>query len=218
MLPHKESFLKRIAHLIERILFYDGLPHWLLLIWDKIAFNFFYKNYYQKKFLHYGQNIRWGKHLQRLTIPHSIRISTPEKISIGDNCQFDEYTYIQCHHDGEGLFIGNNTRVNAFTHIQAFSKITIEEDVLIAPFSHINSGNHGFDDPSLPIMYQPYTKAGTIQIGRGTWLGRGSQVLGGVTLGINCVVASGAVVTRSFLDYAVVGGVPAKLLRQNAAK
>ena len=205
---------ERFFSFVEKVIFYDGLAFYVTLIWDRLVFHIFYKNYYQKKFLFYGHNIRWGKHSQRFTIPNSIRIGTPEKISIGNNCQFDEYCYIQCHHGGEGLFIGDNTRVNAFTHIQAYSKIVIEGDVLIAPFSHINSGNHGFDNPTLPIMDQAYSKAGAIQIGRGTWLGRSSQVLGGVSLGINCVVASGSVVTQSFPDHSILGGVPARNIRK----
>jgi acetyltransferase-like isoleucine patch superfamily enzyme len=206
--------MKRIMNLMDRMLFYEGLVFYLILIYDRLVFHVFYKYYYRKRFFYYGKNIRWGKHFQRLTIPHSVRIATPQKISIGDNCQFDEYTYIQCHHDGEGLFIGNNVRANAFTHIQAFTKITVEDYVLMAPFSHINSGNHGFDDSSIPIMNQPYSKAGAIVVGRGSWVGRGSQILGGVSLGTNCVVASGAVVTRSFPDHSVIGGVPAKNLRR----
>lgn len=185
----------------------------LFTSYDKLLFHIFYKHYYRSIFMHYGNNVRWGKHFLRLTIPSNIRISSPEKISIGDNCQFDEYTYIQCHHLGDGLVIGSNTRVNAFTHIQAYSSVVIEPSVLIAPFSHINSGNHGFENHEVPIMEQPYQRGGSILIGSGTWLGRGAQVLGGVSLGRNCIVASGAVVTKSFPDFSLVGGVPAKPLR-----
>ncbi|HIP34314.1 MAG TPA: hypothetical protein EYG89_06345, partial [Bacteroidia bacterium] len=168
--------------------YYDGFIGLFLILLDRIMFHGFKKYYYKRLFANYGNNIRWGKHGTRLTIPKNIRISSSDKIFIGDNCQFDEYVYLQVHHDGGYLKIGNNVRINSFSHIQTFSNITIEDFVLIAPFSHINSGNHGFEDIQKPVMYQEYTKAGEIVIGMGSWLGRSSQVLGNVHLGKNTVV------------------------------
>lgn len=201
--------------IIDKLVMFGGCSGILLLIFDRLSFYLYKKKYYKNIFLHYGENIRWGKHSLRVTIPNSVRISNPDKIAIGDNCQFDEHVYLQCHHDGEGLFIRNNVRVNAFTHIQAFSKITIGDFVLIAPFSHINSGNHSVREHNTPIMNQPCEKAGAIIIGEGTWIGRSSHVLGNVSLGKNCVVAAGAVTTKSFPDFSVVGGIPAKTLKAN---
>jgi acetyltransferase-like isoleucine patch superfamily enzyme len=198
---------------INKIRILGGVSGIVLLVWDRVSFRLYKKRYYKNIFLNYGENIRWGKHSLRLTIPESVRIANPQKISISNNCEFDEYVYLQSHHDGEGLVIGNGVRINAFTHVQAFSKVIIEDSVLIAPFSHVNSGNHGMHDNSCPIMNQPYEKAGMITIGMGTWLGRSSHILGGVVLGKNCVVAAGAVVTKSFSDFSIVGGVPAKLLK-----
>jgi acetyltransferase-like isoleucine patch superfamily enzyme len=197
----------------EKFIMSGGFLGTITIIIDRISFYSYKKRYYKRIFMHYGDNIRWGKHGLRLTIPSTIRISNPHKISIGNNCQFDEFVYLQSHHDGEGLMIGNEVRVNAFAHIQSFSKITIGDFVLIAPFSHVNSGNHGSSDKKIPIMHQEYQKAGPIFINKGTWIGRSSHVLGGVVLGINCVVAAGAVVTKSFPDYSKIGGIPARLLK-----
>lgn len=200
---------------VYKINMLGGLAGIALLIWDRVSFSLYKKRYYKHIFLNYGENIRWGKHSLRLTIPNSVRIANPHKISIENNCEFDEYVYLQSHHDGEGLFIGNGVRINAFTHVQAFSKIIIEDFVLVAPFSHINSGNHGIADHHSPIMHQAYHKSGVIKIGTGSWMGRSSHVLGGVILGKNCVVAAGAIVTKSFPDFSMLGGIPAKLLKAN---
>lgn len=194
-----------------------GLLGIVSLVWDRVSFYLYKKRYYKSIFLNYGENIRWGKHSLRLTIPKSIRIANPHKISIGNDCEFDEYVYLQSHHE-EGLFIGNGVRINAFTHIQAFSKVTIGDFVLVAPFSHINSGNHGIADHHSPIMHQGYHKSGIIKIGTGSWMGRNSHILGNVILGKNCVVAANAVVTKSFPDFSIVGGIPAKLLKENNEK
>lgn len=202
--------MKKIINLFE---YYGGLLGILILIYDRFSFYIYKKYFYKKLFLNYGENVRWGKHGLRLTIPKNIRISSPHKISIGNNCQFDEYVYLQVHHEGENLIIGNNIRINAFTHIQAYSSIILYDFVLIAPFSHINSGNHGFTDIKEPIMKQAYKKAGAIIIGKGSWIGRNSHILGNVNLGENTVVGAGSVVTSSFEDFSIVAGVPAKLIR-----
>ncbi len=61
-------------------------------------------------------------------------------------------------------------------------------------------------------MEGPRTK-GNIEIGHDVWLGQGSTILSGVRVGDGAVVAAGAVVTKDVPDYAVVGGVPARVIR-----
>jgi acetyltransferase-like isoleucine patch superfamily enzyme len=51
-----------------------------------------------------------------------------------------------------------------------------------------------------------------ITIGRGCWIASGAVIVGGVTIGDNVIVAANAVVTRSVPDYAIVAGVPAKVI------
>lgn len=200
-------------YIINRIFLNRDVFFPFKIMFDKFLFLFFYKKYYQKKFKYYGNNVKWGRDSVWNLIPMSVRISNPDKIQIGDNCMIDDNVYLQAHHDSEGLYIGQNSRINAFVHIQAYSKIQIDANVLIAPFCHINSGNHGFDDKEVPIMYQVYQKGGEIYIGKGTWLGRNATILGGVCLGKNCVIATAAVVTKSFPDYSIVGGIPARIIK-----
>ena len=206
--------MNKIIKAIDKIFLYDSLWFYISIFLDRILYLIFYKYYYKCKFGFYGKNIRWGKHGAFFIIPNNIRLSNVEKIFIYDNVQIDDYCYIQIHHNGKKLIIKEGTRINSFSTIQAYSSITICENVLIAPYTHINSGNHGFSDVKQPIMFQNYEKSGEIFIGKGCWIGRNSHILGGTTIKDNCVVAANAVVTKSFKEKnLILAGIPAKIVR-----
>jgi acetyltransferase-like isoleucine patch superfamily enzyme len=186
-------------------------------IWKRVLsvpYRLFFLPYYRRMFETYGENIGWGKHYGPI-IPGNVRIACPEKISIGDNCQFDEYTHLLATPSSR-LIIGNNVRfANGFAHVVAsFDEIVIEDDCLFAAFVQIINGNHGYQQIDLPIKEQEAFSSGSIRICRGSWIGRGACVLGGVTVGRNAVVGANAVVTKSVPDYCVVAGNPAVIVKQ----
>jgi len=174
----------------------------------------FFQPYYRNLFCNYGKNNKWGRE-DTLFIPSNIKIACPENISIGDNCQFDEYTHLLATPHSQ-LTIGNNVRfANGFAHVIAsFDEIIIEDNCLFAAFVLITNGNHGYKDINQPIKKQDSYSTGPITIKQGCWIGRGSCVLGGVTLGRNVVVGANAVVTESIPDYSVVAGNPAVIIKK----
>jgi acetyltransferase-like isoleucine patch superfamily enzyme len=111
-------------------------------------------------------------------------------IQVGDDVSFNPGVIVYGH---GGVRIGNSTRIAAGVVIVA--------------------GNHNFQDKNTPIMKQGLTCNG-ITIGNDVWIGARAVVLDGISLGDGCVVAAGAVVTRSFATNSVIGGVPAKLIRR----
>ena len=72
--------------------------------------------------------------------------------------------------------------------------------------------NHGYEDLDLPIGRQ-HQPAAPITIGSGSWLGHGSSVLPGVTIGSHCVIGAGSVVTSDIPANSVAVGVPARVIR-----
>ena len=114
---------------------------------------------------------------------------------------------------GVGLVIGDNSSVGDWGFVGASGGVRIGDRVLMGQRVAIHSQNHHFDDPEIPIQQQGVRQEGVV-IGNDCWLGSGAVILDGVTLGDGCVVTAGSVVTKSFPARSVIGGVPARLLRE----
>jgi acetyltransferase-like isoleucine patch superfamily enzyme len=114
---------------------------------------------------------------------------------------------------------GGSIRIGAGTHIQEgcrliarLGSIHIGALVDIAPNCAFYSYNHGMD-PYAPPMMQPLVSKGDITIEDGVWLGYGVVVLSGVRIGRGAVIGAGTVVCTDIPEYAIAGGVPARVIR-----
>jgi len=120
----------------------------------------------------------------------------------------DEVTFA-----GGGIIsVGNNTVINNASSITAVSKVTIGSDCMFAANVYILDVDHAFTRTDIPMSKQGYQVAPVI-IGSDVWLGTGVVITKGVTIGNGVIVAANAVVTKDVPDLAIVGGVPAKILR-----
>ncbi|WP_328768508.1 acyltransferase [Devosia sediminis] len=110
---------------------------------------------------------------------------------------------------GEATF-GAHCTVNPYAMISG--KVTCGNGVRIASHVSLVGFNHGYDDPDTPIYLQKHETRG-ITIGDDVWIGANAVVVDGVTIGKGAVIAAGAVVSKDVPPMAIVGGVPAKVLR-----
>ncbi len=113
------------------------------------------------------------------------------------------------------VIIGNNCSVNPYAHIAGV--VRIGSDVRIASLTSIYGFNHGFSRTDVPISKQPSTHKG-VTIGDGCWLGANAVILDGVTVGAHSIVSAGAVVTRTFPEYSIIGGNPGRLIRSRLSE
>lgn len=113
---------------------------------------------------------------------------------------------------GEGLTMGNNSNIGPYNYIGCSGKITIGNNVLLAPRVSIYAENHVFDHPEILIRDQGVEKKEVI-IEDDCWIAANSILLAGVTIGRGSVVAAGSVVTENVPPYSVVAGVPAKWIK-----
>ena len=84
---------------------------------------------------------------------------------------------------------------------------------MVAAGVTIETHTHPFDDFSLPIAYGGRSGA-AVSIGDNTVLGYNTVVMAGVSIGYRCIVGANSVVTEDVPDYQVVGGVPARPIKQ----
>ena len=108
---------------------------------------------------------------------------------------------------GNRVTFGKNVFINHSAILSASGGIEFGDGVMSAPGLRIASINHDMNDRHLTYTY------GKVTVKKNAWLGMNVTICPGVTIGQYAVVAAGAVVTKDVPDYAVVGGVPAKMIR-----
>lgn len=170
-----------------------------------------------------GKKVKF-KALSRISLGKSVIIGDYVEINalsrngviVGNNVSILKNTIIECtgviRNIGEGLVIGNNVGIAQNCFIQVRGQVTIGDNVIFGPGVSVFSENHVFDNPDLSVSVQGETRRG-VTIEEGVWIGTRAIILDGVTIGKNSVVAAGSVVNKNVPAYSVVGGVPAKVLK-----
>jgi carbonic anhydrase/acetyltransferase-like protein (isoleucine patch superfamily) len=140
------------------------------------------------------------------------RQQNEEPIVMGEGVEVHNDCLIELFPDG-GVSFGERTTIQrSCSFISALAPITVGSHVQIAPFCAFYSYDHGFDSTG-PLWQQPISTKGPIVIEDDVWIGFNVVVLSGVRIGSGAVVAAGAVVTRDVPAGAVIGGVPARVLK-----
>lgn len=111
---------------------------------------------------------------------------------------------------GKGIKIGNNCGIGGRSQVRG--PLTIGDNVMMGPEVVVFTSNHTFDRLDITMDHQgSVTKP--VVIGNDVWIGQRAMIMAGVTIGNGVVIAAGSIVTKDIPDYAVVGGVPARVLK-----
>lgn len=110
----------------------------------------------------------------------------------------------------DGCDIGTRNRISAGR------KIIFEEEVITGPNVFISDQDHRYEDINISIKNQGVIiKDGDgIRIGKGSWIGTNSVIIGNIEIGKGCVIGANSVVTKSIPDYSVAVGSPAKIIKK----
>jgi len=141
-------------------------------------------------------------------------IGPDAKVHLGRWSWIGNDTKVRCH-EGE-VRIGAKTVLGQECTISAFQSITIGRECIVADRVMLIDFDHGVVEVERPIRHQGIYKR-DVRVGHNVWVGYGAAFLRGVTVGDNAVVGTYAVVTKDVPENAVVGGVPAELIRMRRA-
>lgn len=112
---------------------------------------------------------------------------------------------------GEELVIGDRSGLG--NNCRCVGPIHIGCDVMMGPDVVILTHNHRMDDVHRPMREQGYSPSETVTIEDDVWIGTRAIIMPGLTIGRGSVIGANAVVTRDVPRYAMVAGVPAKILK-----
>jgi len=168
----------------------------------------------KKRFFFCGKNVS-------VDLPFEITnerfISLGKDVKIGKDCWIlcpDQYSELQA----PVIIIEDGVNIGRRVVISGVKRIHIHKNCLFAPQVYIADHFHKYTDINSPIKDQGITKVEEVEIGEGTWIGINACILPGCKIGKQCVIGANSVVTKSFPDYSVIGGNPARVIKQYSNK
>ncbi|GAP10755.1 hexapeptide repeat of succinyl-transferase [Bellilinea caldifistulae] len=172
-------------------------------------------------------------------IENGVRLRFADKIHLGQGVYLDQGAYLHACPNGiqigentivmhgailhvynfrgipnSGIKIGKNCLIGEYSVIRGQGGVNIGDRVFTSPFTQLLAVNHVFSNPELPFVDQGITAEG-ITIEDDVWLGAGAIITDGVRVEKGAIVAAGAVVTKDVPAHTVVGGVPARVIRES---
>lgn len=183
-------------------------------------------DYYAMAFYSWMISQNLNKHGKNTIIGLGTRLNSPKYVSIGDNVKIGRRCVIECwdsYHAGAEfelspmLIIGDNSAIGDDSHISCTQKMEIGNGVRMGRKIFITDNNHGSSQREMLDIIpfdRPLTSSGPVIIEDNAWIGEKVSIMPNVTIGRGAIIAANAVVTHSVPPYAVVGGCPAKIIKQ----
>ena len=132
-----------------------------------------------------------------------------KKITLGVRSTIEDYAIIN--NQMGDILIGDHCQVTS--RVKLVGPVTLGNYVVIGSGAQITGLTHNYEDISIPIAQQGVSPCRTI-IEEDVWIGGNSCINQGITIGKHSLVGSGSVVTKSVPPYSIVGGNPARILKQ----
>ena len=232
LMDQRQSYLRRYQHLIIgsesylfliryeiTMLFLNGLSGSIGLALRKFA--------YGKLFGSVGSGVVFGRNL---TIRSPRKIIFHDQVVLDDQCVVDGNSdepigieigrrtlagrNVQLAAKGGRIELGENIGIgsNCVIHAGKTNHIQIGDNVIIAPYVYIGGTRYHYESLDIPMVEQGVDPQGGVKIGEDVWIGAGASIVDGIRIGSHAIIGAGAVVTKDVPEYAIVGGVPAKIL------
>jgi len=143
-------------------------------------------------------------------------------IEIGEHTNIERHGVITCWDTYQGekfspsIKIGNNCSIGEYCHITSINSIIIGNGILTGRRITITDNSHGASLPEemeIPPDKRKLHSKGPVIIEDNVWIGDKASIMAGVHIGKGAIIAANAVVTKDVSAYAVVGGIPAKVIK-----
>jgi len=161
-------------------------------------------------------NIQWGKWVSLGDYSYLSGLGKG-KLILGDNVSIGAFSRIVISTSfnclGKYIHIHDHVGIGEYAYLGGAGGLEIGTGTIVGQYLSCHPENHIYQNPNQEIRFQGVSRKG-IKIGKNCWIGAKVTILDGVTIGDNCVVAAGAVVTKSMPKNTVIGGIPAKVLKQ----
>jgi acetyltransferase-like isoleucine patch superfamily enzyme len=147
------------------------------------------------------------------------RIGVRSFIEVGSNTHIHGHAYIAAIERYQhvkftpSIKIGDNVHIGEYLQMACIDNIFIDDGCVLSDYVYMTDTFHGFDPTKGSIMSQNLTSKGGIKIGKSSFIGYRTCIMSGVKLGKHCVVGANSVVTKSFPDYSMIAGSPARLIK-----
>ncbi|MDE5846710.1 MAG: acyltransferase [Muribaculaceae bacterium] len=181
---------------------------------DKIV-RVVYAGYLSGRFRSFGKNV--------VIEPYLLGLKGERYISIGDDSYLSKGVLLTAWDSFMGkvftpeIRIGRNCGIGAYSHITAICGIYIGDNVLTGLGVLITDNAHGASERGMLDVspnQRPLESKGPVIIEDNVWIGEKASIMPGVRIGKGSIVAANSVVTRDVPPYCVVGGIPAKVIKQ----
>ncbi len=112
---------------------------------------------------------------------------------------------------GKGIKIGNNSGLGVECVVRG--PLEIGDNVMMGRWVNIMTNSHDTSRTDIPMNQQGHKTPRKVTIGSDVWIGNRVTILPGVTIGDGAILGAGAVITKDVPGFAVMGGVPARVIK-----
>lgn len=201
---------KSLAALLAACLSHLYPPRWHVAL--SLACDGFFTHWLSGQFDYLGKRVLLRRPLT-VVGANNIRIGDASTIGKGSTLSVWKTAGLRV----KGLEIGHDTHIGEYAHITCANNIVIGNHVLTGRWLTITDNAHGNLSPdmlNLPPILRTLSSKGPVVIGNKVWIGDKVTILPGVTIGDQAIIGANAVVTADVPSKAMVGGNPARLIKQ----
>jgi len=157
-----------------------------------------------------------------LKIERNVQIKSSQNLVIGDNVIIQYGAILHCGgmewSDYKGkITIGSNSFIGPYSVLFGAGGIILGDNVLLSPSVCITSHQHSYRNLAIPIRKQP-KRFNPVIIEDDVWIGMNAIVLPGAKIGKGAIIAAGSLVRGEVQPHTIVGGSPAKIIKERDKK